>query len=118
MSTAEEVMVNPDRVPSQSPEQLLQLATDLFKGLVLTDRHARIPEDLLHIFLVINLGALSDCSTEYKQDIGMIYEYLDRAGPMAVNSYPMFFSLRLLNQADTKTVWDKYAKIKELVEAL
>ena len=50
------------------------------------------------------------------ESIGMVYEYLDKAGPTGINGKPCFFSLRLLNKDDTKKVFDYYEKYKEIRE--
>jgi len=34
------------------------------------------------------------------QNIGVIYEYISKAGPRSINGYPCFFSFRILNKAD------------------
>lgn len=58
---------------------------------------------------------------EYYQEhrvksIGLVYEYLSEAGPMSVNGKPTFFSLRLLNKADTEKMFDYYNQYKEIRE--
>ena len=46
----------------------------------------------------------------------MVYEYMDKAGPMAIDGMPMFCSFRFLNQEDAKKVYEKYIQIKEAIE--
>lgn len=48
--------------------------------------------------------------------IGLVYEYLDKAGPMAINGLPIFYSLRLLNKTDTDKMFDYYFKYKDIRE--
>jgi hypothetical protein len=64
------------------------------------------------------LGAMSSFSEEGSKSIGMVYEYFDKAGPRAINGYPMFMSCAFLNQKDTEYVWEKYAKIKSVLDAV
>lgn len=56
----------------------------------------------------------------YKEDhlksIGLIYEYLDKASPVAVNGQPNFFSCRFMNKEDADTMWDYYEKYKTIRE--
>ena len=48
--------------------------------------------------------------------IGMVYEYLSKAGPMGLNGGPLFMSLRLLNKEDSQKVWEYYEKYKTIRE--
>jgi hypothetical protein len=50
------------------------------------------------------------------KSIGMIYEYLSKASPMALNGGPMFFSLNMLNIEDAEKVWSYYDTYKEIRE--
>jgi len=43
------------------------------------------------IFMSLALGALADMTEEAINDIGLIYEYWDQAGPRSINGYPIFF---------------------------
>jgi hypothetical protein len=38
------------------------------------------------------------------QEIGMIFEYYDKAGPRSINGFPCFFSFQILNRTDTQKV--------------
>jgi len=55
---------------------------------------------------------------EYTKTIGFVYEYLDtpNRSPMAINGRPVFMSLRMLNQDDTKKMFDYYDQYKEIRE--
>ena len=57
---------------------------------------------------IINTGSLSN---EDLDKIGLIYEYLDQAGPMAINSFPMFMSMRILHA-------DDFDQVREIILAL
>jgi len=49
-------------------------------------------------------------------NIGLIYEYLDQAGPTSVNGMPTFFSLKYLNISDAEKMFVFYEKYKEIRE--
>lgn len=55
---------------------------------------------------------------EYFKNIGMVYEYMDKAGPRSVNGYPMFMSINVLSIEETKKFADKYNKYIKLREKL
>jgi hypothetical protein len=112
--------LKPKAIDNKPSEYLTQLAKDIAMNLVFTDRHVR-EFDITHlgmIFMPLVLGAFADATDEYKQDIGMIYEYYDKAGPRGVNGYPCFFSFGYINKHDAQIVWEKYAKIKDMLDAI
>jgi hypothetical protein len=43
---------------------------------------------------------------QYVKDLGIIWEYVDKAGPRAVNGCPMFFSCHLMNREDWGRAYD------------
>jgi hypothetical protein len=53
---------------------------------------------------------------EYFKNIGMLFEENSKAGPMAINGYPMFMSCQILSMDDTKRfieMYNKYVKMRE-----
>lgn len=110
--------LKPKKAPSHSPQELSKLAKDIATNLVFTDRHIRECDlnCLSMIFMPIIFGAFSNDSEEFRQDIGMIYEYYSAAGPTGINGYPIFYSMGFLNKEDAKTVWEKVEKISAILE--
>ena len=96
-------------------QEIKQLAEDMYKGLVFTDRHIQIPSDIPGVFMALSLMGKELSEELQKNPPGMIYEYMDKAGPMAINGMPMFLSFRLVSIDDTKKVLERYNKIKEAV---
>lgn len=101
-------------IPSKPPKEIKQIAMDMAEGKVFTSNH--IPEDqidmLPKIFMVIALGGIHP---EHTKNLGMIYEYISEAAPMAINGFPSFFSHKMLNRSDTTKLWElynKYVKMK------
>lgn len=94
--------LRPKHVDNRSPEFLTQVAKDIATNLVFT--HLQIRDfDKSHIsmiFMPIAMGCFADCTKEYIDDIGLIYEYYDKAGPRGVNGYPCFFSMQILSKHD------------------
>ena len=52
----------------------------------------------------------------YFNNIGMLYESYDKAGPRSINGFPMFFSCKIVSSEDTKKFWDMYVKYSEMRE--
>lgn len=93
-----------------SEDELKQLAIDIKESKVFTDRHIDPKEDpgiLASIFLPIALGAFAGIAQEQFQEIGLIYGYIQQAGPRSVNGYPVFFNMQMLSNADAAKV-DEY----------
>ena len=48
----------------------------------------------------------------------MIWEVLSKAGPVAVNGYPTFFSMHWEDEETTKRIWDEVERIEKAVKAV
>lgn len=106
---------NKEKYGHMTDQEIKQLAEDIYKGLVFTDRHVQTSDDVSRVFMTLVLMG-KELSDELKENPpGMIYEYMDKAGPMAINGMPMFLSCRLASIDDTKKVFEHYNKIKEAV---
>lgn len=99
-------------------EEIKKLAEDMYKGLIFTNRHIRIQEELTMVFMPLALMGEELIDKLQENPPGMIYEYLDRAGPMAVNGMPMFTSFKMASIDDTKKVFEHYHKIMEAVASV
>lgn len=97
-------------------EEIKKLADDMYRGLIFTDRHVQNHDDVPRVFMPLALLEKEQIEELKAGDPGMIYEYMDKAGPMSINGMPMFWSFRFLNQEDAKKVMEKYLQIKEAIE--
>jgi hypothetical protein len=108
-----------DKFPSLKKSDLSQLAKDIAMDKVFCSHFlpAEQQKNLLGmIFMPILFGATKDMSEEQVNDIGFICEYYDKAGPRAINGYPMFLSCRFVSKADAKRIMIKVNKIKKALE--
>jgi hypothetical protein len=96
-------------------DEIKKLAEDMYKGLIFTDRNIETKEDLPMVFLPLTLMGKELIDELRENNPGMIYEYLNMAGPMAVNGMPIFTSFKIVSIEDTKKVFEHYHKIKEAV---
>jgi hypothetical protein len=98
----------------KTDEQLKQLAKDIHTGLVFTNNHIP-PEDTMMLGAVfMPLVMMND---EQQKDFtdkqpGMVYEYLDKAGPRSMNGYPMFMSLQFITVEEYEKVRAFYEEFK------
>ena len=104
-----------EKYKPMTTQEIKQLAEDMYKELVFTDRNIRIKEDVPRVFMVLALMGKELIDELQKNPPGMIYEYMDRAGPLAINGMPMFTSFKIVGIEDTKKVFEQYNKIVEAV---
>jgi hypothetical protein len=102
-------------IANQAPEKLTEIATDIIGNRVFTDRHCQTQNDLSMVFMPLALGAFKDATDEWMNDLGMLYEYMEKVGPRSCNGLPGFFSMRLLNKHDAEIVW---AKVRAMQHAM
>ena len=123
MSNVEDHEENPEQrlipfAPDTSDDDLYTIAKDIFDGKIFTDRHlgpnnAHMFQSVFMITVFMDQADIEDLKS---QDIGMFYEYYAKAGPMAVNALPIFFSCSILHSADAERVWKMYEKMVQSQE--
>ncbi len=109
---------NKEKHIPMTDQEAKQLAEDMYKGLVFTDRHVQRKEDIPGVFMPLALMDSKFVEELQKNPPGMIYEYMDKAGPMAMNGMPMFLSCRMISIDDAKKVFERYNKIREAIESV
>lgn len=97
-------------------KEIADLANDMYRGVIFTDRHVQRPEDVPSVFMPLIFMKEKDIEKLKANPPGMIYEYLNEAGPRSINGMPMFWSFRMINIEDTAKVMERYKKIKQAVE--
>ena len=107
--------------PPKTDAEIAALAEAIYKGQIFTDRHLHNPKsDMTLVFVALALTNLRTVIREFKamtgEPVGMVYEYLNKAGPVGVNGMPMFFSCSFLTQSEATRVWAKYDAIKRAVD--
>lgn len=107
-------MPDEHKIPDREEPFLRQLAVDIADNKIFTDWNIKDHNNMTSmVFMPIALGAFAEWTEEEGKEIGMIYEYMDKAGPRSINGMPIFFSLSVINHADA----DKVASwVKELNE--
>lgn len=103
----------------KTDEELKQLAMDIYDNKVFTNRHiepGHMAKMMGSIFMPFGLGGLSNTPKEDMERIGLIYEYMDKAGPIAVNGYPTFMSMQFLTREQDTKMNEYYAKYESMKE--
>src|SRR5258708_6292731 len=96
----------PPSIRQKSDEELRQLALDTVEDRVFTSLHVE-PGEIVHVFMLIVL-MLPEERKEYLADCAVLYEYLDKASPRAINGLPNFLSVNKLGFADFERWRDFY----------
>lgn len=91
------------RIPRMPRKDLAEFVMAFCDGKVYTSVHLHPNEvgNLIQmVFLPLAMGALANVPKSSVNDIGLVWEYIDRAGPRSINGHPMFFSCRLMHKLD------------------
>lgn len=100
---------NKREVPRMNADEIADLVRALVNGSVFTG--AQCPPDMLaSVFMVLGLGGTGDIDPA---SIGMVYEYMDKAGEMAINGFPMFLSCKFVHKEDWAVVCDRAIAAQE-----
>lgn len=101
------------------PEQeLKQIAIDIYKGLIFTDRHIHNSEDISLVFMPFVFMDKKQMKEFKKDPPGLIFEYIDKAGPRSINGMLSFFSMQFLSINDTKKAFNIVRKLTKAEETL
>ena len=97
-------------------EELKELYLGLREGRIFCDRNIHRSEQKQmtpSVFMGLALGGPGLWRRLKLSQADLLYEEMSKAGPRSINGYPIFFSMKMLNRADTKRLWE----IKQRVEA-
>lgn len=97
----------PDRLDQ---EELKAFAIGLAEGRVFTSSHLKDPNDIMSVFSVLALMRRLP-PPDFLEKVGVVWEWLDKAGPRAINGMPMFFSCRFMHVADWARAVDAAKRI-------
>lgn len=101
-----------------SYSELKQIAVDLAEGKIYSNLHlGKHNEHLLpNVFMVMLFLDEKSREDMKEKDIIFIYEYMSQAGPMAINSCPIFMSMRMMGKEDFHDMWieyERYVKMRQ-----
>jgi hypothetical protein len=102
----------------RTDEELKQIAEDMYKDLIFTSNHVRKEDSSLLSTIFMPLAFMDEKTRkEWKKNTPYIFfEYMSKAGPRAINGYPIFWSAQYLYEDDYKKVLDYYNKIESAVK--
>lgn len=104
---------------NKTGEELKQVALDLFKGIIFSDRHLiNEPNMLTSVFMVLPMLDKEKLEELKNNDVHFIFEYLDKALPRSINGCPAFMSLQYLDKDDTEKMFKYYREIERKVKSV
>jgi len=78
----------------KSDEDLKQIAMDLVEGKIFYDRQLDHASQLRNVFIPVWLGRFDNWTDEIYSEIGVVYEYLEKASPREMlGELPVFGSM-------------------------
>ena len=98
--------VRPEKIPRMKEGDLAQFVIDYCDGKVFISLDVKGDHLLPMVFMVVALGAFSEWKEEDIADIGILWEFWSKAGPRAINGYPMFTSAHYMHKDD----WERARK--------
>lgn len=103
-------------------KELKDIALDIYKERIFTSWNVRPNDDeqLLTIFLPLFFAEEGDIKKLQKRigKCGFIYEYISKACPTSINGYPVFMSLRIVENKEAKIVLDIVKKLKKQEDSI
>ena len=102
---------------SKTDDELKTLAFDIEAGNVFTNLH--IDENdldastLRSIFMPLASMSQSQVDDLHKDEIDLFYEHVSKAEQRSVNGYPIFMSVRMLNNTDLMRLKEFHDKLKD-----
>lgn len=102
----------------RSNTEIRELALGVLSGTVFATWmiHESDANLLGSIFMPLLLMSSIDRKTFERDNIVHFYESIEKSAPRSINGYPIFFSMKLLNEEDFDRLRDKIAKLKNFME--
>lgn len=100
---------------SKTDAEINELAKAIWAGQVFTTQHLRNPEDARMVFMILAFFDESHWKSMETENISLVYEYLDKAGPRSVNGMPNFMSAQYLNMEDHDKLDLEYKRIMDVM---
>jgi hypothetical protein len=93
-------------IARMSEEDMLRFVLDWCDGRIFSDQHVqqraphRWEETMALVFMPLAFGASANWTVEACSQLGIIYEYTDKALPRAINGMPCFLSMHVMHRED------------------
>lgn len=92
-------------LPRMDDDEIREFVDALMAGQLFTSEQVKNEGDIPMVFMPLMLGA-SEHLEPIIDDIGCLYEYMDKAAPRGINGQPIFYSFNVLHKDDWAVVLD------------
>jgi len=106
------------RYQSKTPERLKQIATDLQSGRIYTSQQIPPGMKAEMVFMVLIFAGENLIDWIQKNDIAVLFESMDRAGPTYINGQPVFFSCEYLSDDEWRVVQKLVGEIDAAIDGV
>lgn len=106
------------RYQSKTPERLKQIATDVQSGRIYTSQQIPPGMKAEMIFMVLIFAGENLIDWIKENDVAVLFEYMDRAGPSFVNGQPIFFSCEYLTTDEWRVVHKLVGEIDAAIDGV
>jgi hypothetical protein len=89
-------------LPRSSKEDLRKFVLEFMGGAIYTSAQVHRIEDVPMVFMPILFGLFKDWTEDDMKQVGVIWEYYDKALPRSINGMPVFTSCHLMHVEDWK----------------
>jgi len=93
---------------------LKEIALGILEGHIFCDRQIVNKDDTPMVFMILALMDDATAKQLKHQNICLLYEYINKSGPMGVNGMPVFMSMRCLNKEDTEKMFVYYQEAEKM----
>lgn len=101
----------PKNYTSKTDAELEKLAWDIIGGQVWGPWSH---DDYMDSFMVLKLLDREQLKQLHANRIACVYEYVSKAGPMAVNGMPMFMSMHMLDRDDSDRLMERLKAVEQI----
>lgn len=99
------------KIQTLPEEKVKEIALGIDAGQIYTNWHLPDQGEMSSVFMPLGLGALDNLSQGELNDVGMVFEYLEKQAPRSINGMPVFFSMHLVNMEDAGKIRGYLEKI-------
>lgn len=89
-----------NEIASMGEEDLRKFVDGAVSGRLFTSVQVEPVSLVPVVFMPVAMGAFVGWTDDEIKHVGVIWEWMDQAGPRSVNGMPMFMSMRIMNKED------------------
>lgn len=89
-----------EKLKRMSDDELREFVNGVCSGQILVSTQVRDESMIRRVFMPVVFGAFDGWTQEELKQIGVLWEWMGKAGPLAVNGLPTFLSCNIMRRDD------------------